>query len=50
MGWRNRMAGRPIPQALWSGRRFSTRVQNKDVAKVQRSLLERLTDAVCYAA
>ena len=50
LGWRKRMAGRPIPQTLWSGRRFSTRGQNKDVATVPRSLLRRLTDAVCYAA
>jgi hypothetical protein len=34
-------------QTLWSRGHFSTPVQNRDVAKVPRSLLERLTDAVC---
>ena len=29
---------------------FSTSSQSRDVVKVPRSLLERLTDAVCYAA
>ena len=35
---------------LWGGRHFSTSGNNSDVVKVPRSLLERLTDAVCYAA
>jgi hypothetical protein len=39
-----------VRRCLWSSRHFSTSDQNKDVLKVPRSLLERLTDAVCYAA
>jgi hypothetical protein len=35
---------------LWSGCHFSTSSPNSEVLKVPRSLLERLTDAVCYAA
>lgn len=35
---------------LWSNCHFSTSSQNSDVCKIPRSLLERLTDAVCYAA
>ena len=35
---------------LWSSCHFSTSRQSRDVVKVPRSLLERLTDAVCYAA
>jgi hypothetical protein len=35
---------------LWGGRHFSTSSPNSDVVKVLRSLLERLIDAVCYAA
>jgi hypothetical protein len=35
---------------LWGGCHFSTSGNNSDVVKVPRSLLERLTDAVCYAA
>jgi hypothetical protein len=39
-----------VRRCLWSSCHFSTSGQNKDVVKVPRSLLERLTDAVCYAA
>jgi hypothetical protein len=35
---------------LWSSSHFSTSNPNDDVCKIPRSLLERLTDAVCYAA
>jgi hypothetical protein len=35
---------------LWGGCHFSTSGNNSLVVKVPRSLLERLTDAVCYAA
>lgn len=35
---------------LWSSCHFSTSSHRRDVVKVPRSLLERLTDAVCYAA
>jgi hypothetical protein len=35
---------------LWGDYHFSTSGNNSDVVKVPRSLLERLTDAVCYAA
>jgi hypothetical protein len=35
---------------MWSSCHFSTSGKNRDVVKVTRSLLERLTDAVCYAA
>ena len=37
-------------RCLWSRCHFSTSSQNRDVLKVPRSVLERLTDAVCYAA
>jgi hypothetical protein len=37
-------------RCLWSSCHFSTSSQRRDVLKVPRSLLERLTDAVCYAA
>jgi DDE superfamily endonuclease len=39
-----------VRRCLWSGCHFSTSGSNRDVLKVPRSLLERLTDAVCYAA
>jgi hypothetical protein len=39
-----------VRRCLWSGCHFSTSGSNSDVVKVPRSLLERLTDAVCYAA
>jgi hypothetical protein len=39
-----------VRRCLWSGCHFSTSGSNRDVVKVPRSLLERLTDAVCYAA
>jgi hypothetical protein len=39
-----------VRRCLWSGCHFSTSDQNSEVVKVPRSLLERLTDAVCYAA
>jgi hypothetical protein len=35
---------------LWSSCHFLTSSNHSDVVKVPRSLLERLTDAVCYAA
>jgi hypothetical protein len=35
---------------MWSNCHFSTSSQSSDVLKVSRSLLERLTDAVSYAA
>ena len=34
---------------LWKSCHFSTSSQSRDVVKVPRALLERLTDAVCYA-
>ena len=37
-------------RCLWGSCHFSTSSQRGDVVKVPRSLLERLTDAVCYAA
>jgi hypothetical protein len=39
-----------VRHCLWSSCHFSTSGPNSDVVKVPRSLLERLTDAVCYAA
>lgn len=39
-----------VRRCLWGGCHFSTSSSKSDVLKVQRSLLERLTDAVCYAA
>lgn len=39
-----------VRRCLWSGCHFSTSSQSRDVLKVPRSLLERLTDAVSYAA
>jgi hypothetical protein len=39
-----------VRRCLWSSCHFSTSGKNSDVVKVPRSLLERLTDAVCYAA
>ena len=39
-----------VRRCLWSSCHFSTSSQNGDVVKVPRLLLERLTDAVCYAA
>jgi hypothetical protein len=35
---------------LWSSCHFSTSSQSREIVKVPRALLERLTDAVCYAA
>jgi DDE superfamily endonuclease len=37
-------------RCLWRYCHFSTSSQSRDVVKVPRALLERLTDAVCYAA
>jgi hypothetical protein len=37
-------------RCLWSDCHFSTSSQSHDVLEVPRSLWERLTDAVCYAA
>jgi hypothetical protein len=39
-----------VRRCLWGNCHFSTSSQRSDVLKVPRSLLERLTDAVCYAA
>jgi hypothetical protein len=39
-----------IRRQLWSHCHFSTSGQPGDVIKIPRSLFERLTDAVCYAA
>jgi hypothetical protein len=39
-----------VRRCLWNGYHFSTSSQGSDVIKVPRSLLERLTEAVCYAA
>jgi hypothetical protein len=36
-------------RCLWKSCHFSTSTQSRDVLKVPRTLLERLTDAVCYA-
>jgi DDE superfamily endonuclease len=39
-----------VRRCLWSRCHFSTSGQSNDVVKIPRSLFERLTDAVCYAA
>lgn len=39
-----------VRRTLWSHSYFSTSAQNTDMIKIPRSLFERLTDAVCYAA
>lgn len=39
-----------VRRCLWSSYRFSTSGVNDEVCKIPRSLFERLTDAVCYAA
>ena len=39
-----------VRRCMWGNCHFSTSVRNSDVLKVPRALLERLTDAVCYAA
>lgn len=39
-----------VRRCLWSSDHFSTSGANDEVCKIPRSLLERLTDAVCYAA
>ena len=39
-----------VRSRLWSSYHFSTSSQNQEVIKIPRSLFERLTDAVCYAA
>ena len=39
-----------VRRCLWRSCHFSTSRQSRDVVKVPRSLLERLTEAVCYAA
>jgi hypothetical protein len=44
------LAGAIVRRRMWRGRYFSTSGQNMAVVKVPRSLLKRLTDAVCYAA
>jgi len=39
-----------VRRCLWSSCHFSTSRRKSDLVKVPRSLLARLTDAVCYAA
>lgn len=39
-----------VRRCLWSSCHFSMSGRQSDVVKIPRSLLERLTDAVCYAA
>lgn len=39
-----------VRRCLWSSCHFQTSVSESDVVKIPRSLFERLTDAVCYAA
>src|SRR5215208_316062 len=39
-----------VRRCLWSNCHFSTSDQNGEVVEISRSLFERLTDAVCYAA
>jgi len=39
-----------VRRCLWSSCHFSTSVSKTDVIEIPRSLFERLTDAVCYAA
>ena len=39
-----------VRRCLWSSCHFSMSSQNSEVIKIPRSLFERLTDAVCYAA
>lgn len=39
-----------VRRCLWSSWDFSTSGANDEVCKIPRSLFERLTDAVCYAA
>jgi len=39
-----------VRRCLWRKCHFSTSSQNNEVIKIPRSLFERLTDAVCYAA
>ncbi|HMV48795.1 MAG TPA: transposase [Blastocatellia bacterium] len=39
-----------VRRCLWSSYHFQTSESETDLVKIPRSLLERLTDAVCYAA
>jgi len=39
-----------VRRCLWSNCHFSMSGRPSEVVKIPRSLLERLTDAVCYAA
>ena len=39
-----------VRRCLWSSCHFQTSQLDTDVVKIPRSLFERLTDAVCYAA
>ncbi len=39
-----------VRRQLWSHRSFSMSASHTDLIKIPRSLFERLTDAVCYAA
>jgi DDE superfamily endonuclease len=39
-----------VRRCVWSSSHFSMSSRQSDVVKIPRSILERLTDAVCYAA
>jgi hypothetical protein len=39
-----------VRRCMWRSCHFSTSSQSKDVVKIPRSLFERLTDTICYAA
>lgn len=39
-----------VRRCLWSSNHFQTSESETDILKIPRSLFERLTDAVCYAA
>ena len=39
-----------VRRCLWSSCHFQTSESETDIVKIRRSLFERLTDAVCYAA
>jgi hypothetical protein len=39
-----------VRRCLWSECHFSMSKRDRDVIKIPRSLFDRLTDAVCYAA
>jgi hypothetical protein len=39
-----------VRRCLWSSYHFEMSKSKTDIVKIPRSLLERLTDAMCYAA